>query len=79
MKKDPEEKVIVYLLDDYRKPKSMPIEEKEDDRYDVVITMTSEDEEISVSKNLWNTMVECGYEPTDFEEHARFLEDLEEN
>jgi hypothetical protein len=41
--------------------------------------MTSEDEEISVSKNLWNTMVECGYEPTDFEEHARFLEDLEEN
>ena len=80
MTEDKKENVIVYILDDYRKSKPEPIEEEEDDdRYDVTITISSEDQEISVSKNLWNVMVENGYDPTDFEEHIKFLDDLKDD
>tara|TARA_R110002020_G_scaffold197820_1_gene398902 strand:- start:1219 stop:1470 length:252 start_codon:yes stop_codon:yes gene_type:complete len=82
MTEDKKENVIVYILDDYRKPKPEPVEEEEedeDDRYDVTITISSEDQEISVSKNLWNVMVENGYDPTDFEEHIKFLDDLKDD
>ena len=82
MTEDKKENVIVYILDDYRKSKPEPVEEAEedeDDRYDVTITISSEDQEISVSKNLWNVMVENGYDPTDFEEHIKFLDDLKDD
>ena len=80
MTEDKKENVIVYILDDYRKSKPEPVEEEEDDdRYDVTITISSEDQEISVSKNLWNVMVESGYDPTDFEEHIKFLDDLKDD
>lgn len=79
MTEDKEENVIVYILDDYRKSNPEPVEEEEDDRYDVTITISSEDQEISVSKNLWNVMVENGYDPTDFEEHIKFLDDLKDD
>jgi len=79
MTEDKKENVIVYFLDDYRKPKDEQIEEEEDDRYDVTITISNEDQEISVSKNLWNVMVENGYDPTDFEEHIKFIDDLKDD
>jgi len=79
MTEDKKENVIVYFLDDYRKPKDEQIEEEEDDRYDVTITISNEDQEISVSKNLWKVMVECGYDPTDFEEHIKFIDDLKDD
>ena len=80
MTEDKKENVIVYFLDDYRKPKDEQIEEQEeDDRYDVTITISNEDQEISVSKNLWKVMVECGYDPTDFEEHIKFIDDLKDD